>query len=142
MGYFRYDLNNRYDVAYIEMWNDNQLVHRLWFDRLQLEGWLDELKHARTVLGNQSYRDPRTGVYLNLEQLNGHIAQLHRLSVLLRSKPYIDPQTGVNLEAPSTARQSPSRETGLARGGDGNISIDPAWQGFDPGGDAGGRGAV
>lgn len=141
MRQFRYDVNDRYDIAFVEMWNGTHLVARLTLNRAQLEARIAELKDLRMTLGNKAYVDPQTNVSLNPDQLEWHIRELNRLRVLLRCTPYIDPQTGVNLEKPPiSARPEGHREAGPAHGGPGSDSGGAAWQGFGDGPGAGGGG--
>jgi hypothetical protein len=144
-GHFLYNVKDRFDTAFVEMWNDNkQLFAKLSLNRAQLESHIAQLEQHRADHGNQIYVDPGTNISLDSPQLHAHIIALNKLRVLLRSAPFIAASSGVNLDAPSSS-SSPAvqREAGSRQGEPGSGSgTGAAWQGFGggPGGGSGGHG--
>ncbi len=143
MGEFRYSATDEHDAAFVEMWQDNQLVRKLVFNLEQLKERIAELQQARRDLGQKTYIDSQLGISLSPPQLESHIFQLLSLRAVLMHPPSIDRQTGVNLEKPATAAGAGGhREAGPAHGGPGSTGGGAAWQGYGsgPGSGSGGGG--
>jgi hypothetical protein len=132
---FRYDLDDRYDTAFVEVWSNSQLFSKLTFNRPLLETHIAELQELQASLGNKAYVHPQNGLSLSPEELQAHIIALNKLHVLLGCTPYINRKTGVNLEKPPTSSASGGhREAGPARGGpQSDGSSGSAWQGVGSG---------